>query len=158
MKTTRLGALCILAGSAALCGTTARADEFNNDVRLGLYAVFYHTSADDISGPYVPPGVNLKVQDVQTLYFAYVRSLPHNFQVELTLGYPPLTKIEGVGPESVGSAPDGSLRPCCSNTSSSPRHRWCAPTSGWESTTPSSMIASRPRPATPQAAVRRSCP
>jgi hypothetical protein len=70
----------------------ARADEdVNNAVRLGLYAVFYHTSADDLSGPYVPPGVNLKEKNLQTLYFGYVRRLWWHFDAEFVLGYPPLS-------------------------------------------------------------------
>src|SRR6202522_3203991 len=84
----------------------ARADEdVNNAVRLGLYAVFYHTSADDLSGPYVPPGVNLKEQNLQTLYFGYVRRLWWHFDAEFVLGYPPLSKTIGEGPTTLGSVP-----------------------------------------------------
>jgi outer membrane protein len=85
---------------------TARADEdVNNAVRLGLYAVFYHTSADDLSGPYVPPGVNLKEENLQTLYFGYVRRLWWHFDAEFVLGYPPLSKTIGQGPATLGSVP-----------------------------------------------------
>ena len=84
----------------------ARADEdVNNAVRLGLYAVFYHTSADDLSGPYVPPGVNLKEKNLQTLYFGYVRRLWWHFDAELVMGYPPLSKTIGEGPTTLGSVP-----------------------------------------------------
>ena len=57
-----------------------------NTVRIGLYALFYHVSAHDISGPYVPAGVNLNVNDVQTLYLAYVRRLWTNLDAELAFG------------------------------------------------------------------------
>jgi outer membrane protein len=67
--------------------------------------VFYHTSADDISGPYVPAGVNLKAQDLETLYLGYVRHLPANFAVEVAFGWPPLSKVAGVGPATLGSVP-----------------------------------------------------
>ena len=67
--------------------------------------MFYHTKADDISGPYVPPGVNIDSQNVETLYAAYVRRLSSRFDVELALGYPPLQKAEGRGPPTVGSVP-----------------------------------------------------
>jgi outer membrane protein len=77
----------------------------NNSVRLGLYAVFYHTSADDISGPYVPAGVNVKVENLNTLYLAYSRSLTTHFELELAAGYPPLAKTEGRGPTALGSVP-----------------------------------------------------
>src|SRR5277367_6491623 len=69
-----------------------------NSLRIGLYSVFYHASADDISGPYVPPGVNLDAKNVQTLYLAYVATLVPHFDVELAIGYPPLTKTVGKGP------------------------------------------------------------
>jgi outer membrane protein len=88
------------------CVSTALADDVqSNTVRLGLYSVFYHTSADDISGPYVPPGVNLKEDNLDTLYIAYIRRLTSHFDVELTAGYPPLSKTVGVGPAALGSAP-----------------------------------------------------
>jgi outer membrane protein len=107
MHITKLSALYTIAAVSTIGfgSTSARADEFNNDVRLGSYSVFYHTSADDISGPYVPPGVNLKAENLETLYAAYVRTLPDNLSVELTVGYPPLAKIKGVGPATVGSVP-----------------------------------------------------
>ncbi|HLK70813.1 MAG TPA: hypothetical protein VKT19_02585, partial [Steroidobacteraceae bacterium] len=49
-----------------------------NTIRVGLYDVMYHVHARDLSGPYVPPGVGLDVQDVQTLYVAYVREFFHH--------------------------------------------------------------------------------
>jgi outer membrane protein len=84
---------------------SAVADEYWNDVRLGSYSVFYHTSADDLSGPYVPSGVNLNAENVETLYFGYVVHLPENFAVELAMGWPPLAKIKGQGPATLGSVP-----------------------------------------------------
>jgi outer membrane protein len=105
MKTTKLGALLIVAPAALLGIPQALADEPPNDARIGLYSVFYHTSADDLSGPYVPPGANLKAKDLQTLYLGYVRHLPDNFAIELAFGWPPLSKVEGVGPATLGSVP-----------------------------------------------------
>jgi outer membrane protein len=87
--------------------TVAHADDSvpSNTVRVGLYYVHYHTSADDISGTYVPTGLNLSVNDVETLYLAYVRRISEHFDVELAAGYPPLTKTEGRGPATLGSVP-----------------------------------------------------
>ncbi len=95
-----------LFATAALLGTscTAFATD-NNDVRLGLYSVFYHSSADDLQGPYVPAGVNIKADNVETLYAAYVRRLSVHFETELAIGLPPLTKTEGRGPATLGSVP-----------------------------------------------------
>jgi outer membrane protein len=115
--------LAALVTAAALFSYThtARADEdVNNAVRLGLYAVFYHTSADDLSGPYVPPGVNLKEKNLQTLYFGYVRRLWWHFDAEFVLGYPPLSKTIGQGPATLGSVPY--------NGQTISSARWIAPT------------------------------
>jgi outer membrane protein len=92
----------LLAGAA-----TARAADGidSNDFRLGLYSVFYHASADNLAGPYVPPGVNLKADDVETLYIGYIRRLSPHFQAELAMGWPPVTKTEGAGPATLGSVP-----------------------------------------------------
>jgi outer membrane protein len=101
-------ALISAAAIAALLGTVpAFADDevYNNSLRAGSYSVFYHTHADDITGPFVPAGVNLKSQDLETLYVGYVRRLSPAFALELALGYPPLNKVEGKGPATVGSVP-----------------------------------------------------
>jgi outer membrane protein len=82
--------------------------------------VFYHVSADDLSGPYVPPGANIDAKNVDTLYAAYVRRLSSHFDVELALGYPPLQKTVGKGPATLGSVPyDGQVIATA---------RWLAPT------------------------------
>jgi outer membrane protein len=77
----------------------------DNSVRAGLYSVFFHVTADDLSGPYVPPGANLDAKNVQTLYLAYVRTLTPDFDFELAAGYPPLQKTVGKGPATLGSVP-----------------------------------------------------
>src|SRR5271154_2003056 len=76
-----------------------------NSLRLGLYSVFYHATADDISGPYVPAGVNLDVNNVETVYVGYIRRFSSHWDAELALGYPPLTKTVGKGPATLGSVP-----------------------------------------------------
>jgi outer membrane protein len=98
---------CLAAFGAAVTCTPALADDedWNNSFRLGSYAVFYHTDATDLKGPFVPAGVNFKAKDLETLYIGYVRTLPANFAVELAFGYPPLSKVEGRGPATVGSVP-----------------------------------------------------
>jgi outer membrane protein len=106
MKVHELSTQIALAAIITCAGcASAVADEYWNDVRLGSYSVFYHTSADDLSGPYVPPGVNLKAENLETLYLGYVVHLPENFAVELAMGWPPLAKIKGQGPATLGSVP-----------------------------------------------------
>jgi len=78
-----------------------------NEFRFGYYFVFYNLSAQNLSGAFVPQGadINATIKNVQTPYFAYERYLPWNFSLELTLGVPPLTKIYGKGPATLGSVP-----------------------------------------------------
>lgn len=94
-----------LSAALALFATGAHADDGANTVRLGMYYVHFDAKADDITGPYVPPGLNIHANDVETLYVAYVRTLATHFNVEFAFGYPPLTKTEGRGPATVGSVP-----------------------------------------------------
>jgi outer membrane protein len=93
-------ALALAAGAAP-----ALAQEKNNTVRLGLYALFWHTAADDVKGPFVPPGVTADVGNVQTVYLAYIRRLSPHFDLELAAGVPPKTDTIGKGPASLGSVP-----------------------------------------------------
>jgi outer membrane protein len=90
----------------AISASIVWADDMpNNTVRVGEYWVFYHTYADNVSGPFVPADLNLSVKNVQTPYLAYLRRLSPNFTVELAVGIPPLTKTYGKGPATVGSVP-----------------------------------------------------
>ena len=92
----------------------------DNTIRVGVYYVQYHSHADDLSGPFVPTGLNLHVNDIETLYIAYVRRLSTHFDLELAAGAPPLTKTEGRGPAMLGSVPyDGQVISTA---------RWFAPT------------------------------
>jgi outer membrane protein len=117
----RILSAAIATVSAGLyCAAPALADDSPNSARIGLYSVFYHVSADDLSGPFVPPGANLDAKNVETLYLAYVRTLSSRFDVELTAGYPPLQKTVGNGPATLGSVPyDGQVIATA---------RWLAPT------------------------------
>ena len=77
----------------------------DNTARIGMYSVFYHTKADDVSGPFTPPHLSATVPNINTLYFAYLRRLTSNLVVELAAGLPPQTDIVGKGPNKVGSVP-----------------------------------------------------
>jgi len=115
-------AACLYCAAPALADDVLAVsnDVFNNSARIGLYSVFYHVSAGDLTGPYVPAGANIDAKDVYTLYLAYVRRLSSHFNVELTLGYPPLQKTVGKGPATLGSVPyDGQVIATA---------RWLAPT------------------------------
>jgi outer membrane protein len=100
IKTAAATMLLILATSIAHADSVP-----DNTFRVGVYYIQYHSHADDISGPYVPTGLNLSVKDVETLYLAYVRRLGAHFDLELAAGIPPLTKTEGRGPATLGSVP-----------------------------------------------------
>jgi outer membrane protein len=100
-----LAAAAIAALSHALPAAADDDTVYDNSFRLGAYLVFYDTKADDLSGAYVPPGVNFKADNLETLYVGYVRRLPANLSVELAFGYPPLSRVEGKGPATLGSVP-----------------------------------------------------
>jgi len=108
MRTTTIIVAVALLGLAA---PLVHADEGAgpNDVRLGMYYVHYGVSADNITGPFSPPCppdcLNLRVEDVETPYFAYVRTFATHFLVELAAGWPPLTRTVGRGPAALGSVP-----------------------------------------------------
>jgi outer membrane protein len=121
MTKNKFGVLALAAMLGGLYTASVCADDFgNNEFRIGSYSVFYHTSADDLSGPYVPAGVNFKAENLETLYLGYIRWFTPNIYAELAMGYPPLAKIKGSGPAMLGSVPyDGQV------ISSA---RWIAPT------------------------------
>jgi outer membrane protein len=102
---TALAAIASIAVSL-FCTSTASADDPpSNDFRIGSYSVFYHANASDLSGPYVPPGVNFHVENLETLYLGYLRRLSPHFTFELAMGLPPVAKTEGRGPLELGTVP-----------------------------------------------------
>jgi len=103
MKTTTTIASLGMAVGLALCSSAVVAQD--NTVRIGLYAVFYHTAADPVSGPFTQPGLTADVGNIQTLYLAYLRRLSEHFDLELTAGIPPRTDTIARGPAKVGSVP-----------------------------------------------------
>ncbi len=116
-----LSAAIAAAAMSLYRATPALADEVpSNSARIGLYSVFFHVKADDLSGPYVPAGANIDAKNLTTLYLGYVRRLSSHFDVELAIGYPPLQKTVGKGPATLGSVPyDGQVIATA---------RWLAPT------------------------------
>jgi len=119
--TVRMGKILFALIAAAIAsGAYADEDRLNNSVRLGVYYLTYDTKADDLSGPFVPAGVNIKLKDVTTLYAAYVRTLSDHFVLELAMGAPPLTKTVAKGPATLGSVPF--------NGQTIVTARWLAPT------------------------------
>jgi outer membrane protein len=100
-------ALVSVTAAASLChSATAHADGVqSNTVRVGMYQIFYHVTADDLQGPFVPPGVNVDLKNTQTVYLAYIRRLNSFLDLEFAFGVPPKTKTIGKGPATLGSVP-----------------------------------------------------
>lgn len=95
-----------VAAALGLAASGAYADDAApNEVRVGVYFLHFDTNATDISGPYTPAGLGIHVDNVETLYLAYTRTISTHFVAELAFGYPPLTKTEGRGPATLGSVP-----------------------------------------------------
>ena len=115
----RIAAACALA-AAVTAAHADSTDATNNTVRVGVYEVIYHATADDISGPYTPPGLGLSAKDLTTIYLAYVRRLSDHFNVELALGVPPVASMLASGPATVGSVPYNGQKLASA--------RWLAPT------------------------------
>jgi outer membrane protein len=100
-----LGLAAALGTGVAHADNDVGAGDHPNTFALGLYDVTFHVHADDISGPYTPPGLNVTNPSVNTLYIAYMRRLSPHFDAELTLGVPPVTRSVAKGPAMVGSVP-----------------------------------------------------
>lgn len=105
MTSVTIAAALLGLGLAAPLAHADGTSDLDNQVRVGVYYIHYASSADDISGPFTPAGLNLRVDDLETLYLAYVRRLSTHFELELAAGYPPLTKTVGRGPATLGSVP-----------------------------------------------------
>jgi outer membrane protein len=108
----------------AFTASLACADEIpDNTFRLGVYSVFFHTSASPLAGPFIPAGEDLTatVNNVETPYLAYLRKLSTHFTFEFAFGIPPLTKAFGKGPATLaGTVPFNGQELLTS--------RWFAPT------------------------------
>jgi len=100
-RATALLLACGAAAAHAQDGTPANP----NELRAGLYFVHHAVTADDLSGPFTPAGINLSVDNVTTLYLAYIRRFDPHWSVEFAGGVPPETKTKGKGPAVVGSVP-----------------------------------------------------
>ena len=88
-----------------LGGASASADDYPNSVRLGSESVFYHTNADNVSGPYVPPGVNIDAQNLETLYAALRPNSLLALRGRTGAGLPAARKSQGTRAADVGSVP-----------------------------------------------------
>lgn len=106
MKTSLISLMIAAAGALSIAPAFAQ----DNTVRAGIYIIRYNASADDISGPFAPSGLNLDVKNVNTAYFAYLRRVTSNLEIELAAGWPPKTETVGKGPATLGSVPyDGEV-------------------------------------------------
>ena len=98
-------AVALLAGLCFAGNAFAQDAPLQNELRAGIYFVSYKTKADDLSGPFTPSGINLRVGSLTTPYFAYIRHVNADWDVELAGGVPPTAKTYGKGPATVGSVP-----------------------------------------------------
>ena len=105
MNKTLLCAALAGAGILATSQVLAASGVPNNEIRVGAYIVMYDAKADDLTGPYVPPGVNIDVKNLTTPYVAYLRRLSPHLVAQLAAGVPPKTETVGKGPATLGSVP-----------------------------------------------------
>jgi outer membrane protein len=102
-RSPRLALLALACTAGA--GSAFAQDLPANEIRAGAYFVRYATKANDLSGPFTPDGINIRVGNLTTAYFAYVRHLDDHWGLELAGGVPPTAKTYGKGPATVGSVP-----------------------------------------------------
>jgi outer membrane protein len=100
-----IGALLLAAAPLSQADDGTATAPPSNEIRLGVYYVHYFPSSSDLSGPFVPSGLNFSFPDIETPYFGYIRRLNSRFDVELAFGWPPVGKTEGQGPALLGSVP-----------------------------------------------------
>ena len=102
--------LGVLGGPAAFAVeamVSASSPVRSNEIRVGMYFVTYQVKADDLTGPFVPAGVNIDVNNVST---PYIRRLAPHWVAQIAAGIPPKTETVGKGPATVGSVPfDGQV-------------------------------------------------
>lgn len=103
---TNFTALRLAAILLAACAAGAHAqDAPANELRLGAYFVHDDVKANDLSGPFTPAGINIRVGDVTTPYIGYLRNLDPHWTLDFAMGVPPKVKTYGKGPATVGSVP-----------------------------------------------------
>ena len=96
----------LIAGLALLLGAaSAHAVDHPFEIRVGEYFVMYDAKASDLSGPFVPAGVNVDVKNVNTPYLAATYSFDPHWVLQLSAGIPPKTETIGKGPATLGSVP-----------------------------------------------------
>jgi outer membrane protein len=98
-------AACLLAGCAF--GAQAQTPDYGPawEVRLGAFFAHNETKANDLSGPFTPPGINVRVDDSSGVYGSLLRNLDTHWTLELAGGVPPTVKSFGKGPAKAGSIP-----------------------------------------------------
>ena len=96
----------LIAGAALLAGAAgAQAADHPFEIRVGEYFVMYDVKANDLTGPFVPSGVNLDVKNVNTPYLAATYTPDAHWVLQISAGVPPKTETIGKGPAALGSVP-----------------------------------------------------
>ncbi len=95
---------CISALLAAALCPLAHADD-NNIIDLGISDLTVHAASPGVTGPYVPTGLNISVDNATTMFLSYTRVLTKDFDFQLAVGVPPTQDVRAAGPAYVGSVP-----------------------------------------------------
>jgi outer membrane protein len=96
----------LIAGAALLAGAAgAQAADHPFEIRVGEIFVMYDVKANDLTGPFVPSGVNLDVKNVNTPYLAATYTPDAHWVFQISAGVPPKTETIGKGPAELGSVP-----------------------------------------------------
>lgn len=90
---------------ALLSAMSLNSQAEGNRFDIGIANAQMHSSAADITGRFVPPGVNLSIGDATTLFLAYSRAITDNIDIQISGGYPPRYKTTAKGVATLGSVP-----------------------------------------------------
>lgn len=69
----------------------------NNMIKVGIHRFIVNDEADDIVGPFTPPGATVNVLDSTGFALIYNRFLTDNISLQLSAGYPPEFEVKGAG-------------------------------------------------------------
>ncbi len=106
-KSTISIALRLAATLLAAAAAGAQAQDYGpaNEIRVGAFFARSQVKADDISGPFTPAGVNIRVGNSTGPYLSLLHNLDTHWSLELAGGVPPTVKTYGKGPAKAGSVP-----------------------------------------------------
>lgn len=83
--------------SIVFAGAGVQAEELANTVKIGYAVANFNTRSGDLSGPFTPPGIKAKLEDVDLLALSYERRLSDQWSVMFQGATPPRAHLIAAG-------------------------------------------------------------